>query len=621
MAGARRDLVAQTPSPARAFVLTSAIRALRLMGLGAAAPGGGPPRYPMVCLRHPLAPQRGEKEGLAEATLTITEARSDRTQTVELDPKGMILGRSPRCDVFLDSDQVSRRHASIFQDPFERWILEDLDSRNGTWVGAERVRAVAVVAGQQVRIGPFTLRLLQEIDEQIAPGETGASTTSVVVEDDGAATDVVQGDRTATQPLMGARIAEFNQVEERLARLTSPAELYPEVCRCLTGQIRTLAAVVRLAGGPKQPAGPLEVLACYLGAEDGPVAGSGAKLHISRRILEAVRAGGSPAMRGGSPDRAGGGDLTIVDARHPRAVFAAPLTEGGKSLDVLYLDAPGEQVRPGMLDFVQAVARQIALARKSLLLAEFRAERRVLDEQLAFAREIQGKLTPDVSVFAEAVDVALHYEPAMWVGGDYCDMWRLADGRLAFAVGDVAGKGLPAALVMSNLQAAMQPTMSFCAEPGRAITQINQHLVGKTPEGMFVTLFFGLFDTDTGQLEYVNAGHIPPLIVSAGGGQLVAEPLTGTGHFPVGVLEAEFTACTRPVEPGTGLVIVTDGITEAMGRDDSQLGLDGLRDALLASDARTAEEMMQVATKAADDFRGHYPQHDDVTVFALIRRT
>ena len=196
-------------------------------------------------------------------------------------------------------------------------------------------------------------------------------------------------------------------------------------------------------------------------------------------------------------------------------------------------------------------------------------------------------------------------------------MWQLDDVRLAFAVGDVSGKGLPAALVMANLQAALRITMAFCLEPSDIAAHIDRLLNRNLPERMFVTLFLGLFDPSCGRLEYVNAGHIPPLLVQAGG---AVSPVGRPRHLPLGAGQGAFGTDRQTVERGSGLVIVTDGVTEARSHSDREFGVDALQRLLESTELASSEGLVRAINVALEGFRGALPQHDDVTVFALINR-
>jgi serine phosphatase RsbU (regulator of sigma subunit) len=298
-------------------------------------------------------------------------------------------------------------------------------------------------------------------------------------------------------------------------------------------------------------------------------------------------------------------------------VVCAPIATGKAGLDCLYLDLPADARGESLLEFVQAVVRQVGLVRKGLLWAEVNAERRTLDCQLALARQIQSRLVQTQAPEVPGIDVAVCYQPAMWVGGDYCDLWSLPDGRLAFAVADVAGKGLSAAMVMSNLHAALHTAMSYCPRPAEAVTQVNQHLCGHLPGTMFVTLFLGVLEPRSGQLTYVDAGHGLALLLRRNGQACVLDQMDN----PVlGAFDSAFEARHQELPPGTGLLIVTDGITESLSPASEQFGMARLQAAAAVAPLVSAEQLVQAVLQAASNFRQDGPAYDDLTVLTLLNR-
>ncbi len=434
-----------------------------------------------------------------------------------------------------------------------------------------------------------------------------------VVEDMGSGKMRIAGDQT-NRPLSRSRLKILNEFVDRLSDLADPAGLYPEVCQQLASQPDAAAAIVQIpANDQPLPAAP-RVLACHFGREG---LATGGELRLSRRVLDSVR-NTRQAVQGLSIASQGGGlTLTILDEHSPRTVLCAPITGGNDMTDCLYVDMPANCAGEDALEFVEAMARQICLIRKGLLLAEARAQRRTLDRQLDMARQIQARLVLSRPPAMTGLDIAVSYEPAMWVGGDYCDVWNLADGRLAFAVGDVAGKGLPAAMVMSNLHAALRVAMAYCKEPAEAITRVNRHLYENLEDGMFVTLFAGVMEPATGRLCYVDAGHGQGLFMGADGGLIrVGEP----ANTIVGAFDEEFTSREHRLPPGGGLLIVTDGITESFSPELEQFGIDGLETAVSTAPSDSAHEIVQHVLQAASRFRGDQPALDDMTVLALLNR-
>jgi serine phosphatase RsbU (regulator of sigma subunit) len=536
------------------------------------------------------------------------------TEQVLLDAKGATLGRDTDCDIVLDHDNISRLHARIFQDPFGRWIIEDLESRNGVLVEGKRIKAQAVLPNQKISIRPFTLSLSQEFEQQIVTDSSIQTGVSVV--DKGLEEEVVSYKAGRDGILSTALIGRLNEITGRMLELHSPLELYSEASYCLAKMLDALVAFVRLPPSsdplPKSP----QILAYHFsrGATRESVRQT-SNIHLSKRVLNAVRSTNTPVMARSGPSSDKQLALTIFDEVTPHIVFSAPINDFDGTVDALYLDILEDKSPKEMFDFVEAVARQINYVQRSLIFSEAKAERRILDQQLALARDIQSKLIPRELEHGFEVDVAVCYEPAMWVGGDYYDVWSLEDGRIAFAVGDVSGKGLPAAMIMSNLQAALRTTMTFCTELSTVAEHVNQHLCQNLQDDMFVTLFLGLFDPSTNRLLYVNAGHILPLIMRP---SERAQPLGKATSLPLGIFKSSFEMVAETIHPDTSLLVVTDGITEAGSPDGGQFEMGRLGKLMTDSGAHSAQELVRSVIKGVTDFRHTMPQHDDVTVFALV---
>ncbi|MHC4336682.1 MAG: SpoIIE family protein phosphatase, partial [Planctomycetota bacterium] len=497
------------------------------------------------------------------AATILTILGHGQTRQVELNPKGTVIGRSAQCDVVLECEDVSRKHARMFRDPFGRWIIEDLGSRNGVVINGEPVEAYAVLPGESISIGSFSLSIESSLAEQIKPDVSPQVTASTIV--DYFETEIVSDRSQPAKALSRSCLKQLNEINEQLSKLTSPSALYPEVCRALAQTPQTAALVLRLPEKTEPLPQSPQIITCCLGDNpDDATAQDGTDLHLSRRTLEAVRSTGNAVMA--TSTRSSGADvfLTISDEHRPRAVICAPLSAVTEVVDVLYLDILIDQTTPEIFEFVQAIARQVISVRKSLIFMQAKAEREVLDQQLSLAHDIQSKLMPSEVGPRFGVDMAVCYKPAMWVGGDYCDVWSLENGQIAFAVADVSGKGLPAAMIMSNLQATLRTTMAFCTELSSVAQHVNRHLCQNLRDDMFVALFLGLFDPSENRLTYVNAGHLPPLIMRP---SEPARPLDIANSPPLGIVESPLEKVVEVIPSGSTLVVFTDGITEARSPD------------------------------------------------------
>ena len=551
---------------------------------------------------------------MAETNLIIS-GPAGAAREVLLDALGTTIGRGANCDLVLNHEGVSRLHARIYQDPFDRWVIEDMGSHNGVLVDGERIRAHAISPGEKIMIAAFTLSLSQQIDQKKIVRSSAAYNTIPVV-DRGIEEEVIAYKTDRRKSLSAALIRRLNEFTACLLELAGPSELYSQACENLGTMLDTLVAVVRLPSSDEPLPLTPDILACHFGKDSSDTEDQqGENLHFSKRILEAVRTDKRPVMAKSGPSSASHMVLTVVGDSKPHIVYSAPVNEDGGTVETLYIDILENTSPNQMFDFVEAVAKQITLARRSLLFADAKAERRILDQQLSLARDLQTRLTPKGVENRFEIDISICYEPAMWVGGDYCDVWSLPNGQIAFVVGDVSGKGLGAAMVMTNLQAALRTTMTFCSELAAAAEHVNRHLCQNLRDDMFVTLFLGTFDPLENKLSYVNAGHVQPIVMRP---DQEAQPLNGEVNIPLGIFDQPIKMVVETLPPGSSLVVVTDGITEAPSPDGSRFEIEGLAKAITESGAESAQQLVSAITQKVVDYRQTMAQQDDITIFTLI---
>jgi sigma-B regulation protein RsbU (phosphoserine phosphatase) len=234
------------------------------------------------------------------------------------------------------------------------------------------------------------------------------------------------------------------------------------------------------------------------------------------------------------------------------------------------------------------------------------------EQELERAREIQQSLLPKDIPQLPGFEVAGAWQPARTVGGDYFDVLKLGESRLAICIADVVGKGVSAALLMANVQATVRAFARDSASPAWVCTKVNSVLCGNIPTEKFVTFFYGVLDNDTHTLQYRNAGHPYPIIVSSGSiGQLEQ------GGAVLGVFPAwKYEDSSIKLNSGDRLLLFTDGITEASGSDGLEFGEDNLAAFAKAHSASSASELnnrllAQVTSFCAAQF------HDDATLLVI----
>lgn len=238
-----------------------------------------------------------------------------------------------------------------------------------------------------------------------------------------------------------------------------------------------------------------------------------------------------------------------------------------------------------------------------------------VQSQRDLMQDVQRHLLPTIPRPAN-VDIASRWIPVWTVGGDYYDVIDAGPNRLAICLADVSGKGIAAALIMSNLQAAVRALVSSGLPPECLLTTLNRLLHQRLRKPSFVTMFLGVLDTVSGQFTFVNAGHNPP-ILSMEDGALVG--LQATGPVAGIFAEANYKAVTIELRDGDRLVIYSDGVTEYQNHAGEEFGEARLREVLMREAGKPAEKTCLAIVDALHAFGGDRPYDDDVTMLVVSR--
>jgi sigma-B regulation protein RsbU (phosphoserine phosphatase) len=367
------------------------------------------------------------------------------------------------------------------------------------------------------------------------------------------------------------------------------------------------------------PINPVRVLVC----DDQPDVLEALRLLLKGQGCQAITVD-SPgallrAVRGESFD------LILADLNYTRDTTSgtegldllASLEAQGNSTPVVVMTAWGsvdlavEAMRRGACDFIQKPwdnDRVIAVVRKQ---SESVRKRK---SELEIAANVQQKLFPHQTHHLVTIDYAGHCVAAREVGGDYYDFLDVDDRTVGFVLGDVSGKGVPAALLMANLQACFRSQEPHALlQPAHVLETVNRHFFDSTAAERFATLFFGIYDDRTRSLRYVNCGHVPPLLLRASGDLETLDPTaTMIGAF-------RHWNCTESqvsLNPGDTLLVYSDGVTEAEAPSGEEFGDERLMRCLLDSGGLAAQSLVHCIVENVSEF-SHGSRYDDVTVVAL----
>jgi phosphoserine phosphatase RsbU/P len=237
-----------------------------------------------------------------------------------------------------------------------------------------------------------------------------------------------------------------------------------------------------------------------------------------------------------------------------------------------------------------------------------------LKGDLEVARQIQFGLLPFEPYQKDGISICTAMRPANTVGGDYFDVIQLGEGRLALTVGDVAGKGMPAALLMALLQGSLRTLVSAGLRGGELVAKLNAHLCANIPSNRLITLFYGELDAATGRLAYVNAGHNPPFLLAA------RQPTArlSANAMALGITEeTAFASMTLDLEPGDRLVLYTDGVTEAEDLRDREFGEARLEAWLQANREEPGRRLIDGVIAEVLEHCGAARPRDDMTLMCL----
>jgi len=260
-----------------------------------------------------------------------------------------------------------------------------------------------------------------------------------------------------------------------------------------------------------------------------------------------------------------------------------------------------------MLTVIERAVEHLRLKKESELFQQH------LEEELAEARRIQQFLLPQQSPSIDGLDISIFSLPARQVGGDYHDFIELPAGELGIVVGDVAGKGMPAALLMASVQASLRAYAETSDSPKHIISQVNNLLYRYTESNKFVTLFYGVLNPQSRTLTYSNAGHNYPLIFRKN--ECVWLDSTG---MPCGILEnAQYDEARIKMNPGEIALFYTDGITEAMNSDEIMFGEQRLKNLVSKNSHLNLTDLVNSIRMELSRFVGDEPQFDDLTLVAL----
>jgi sigma-B regulation protein RsbU (phosphoserine phosphatase) len=305
-----------------------------------------------------------------------------------------------------------------------------------------------------------------------------------------------------------------------------------------------------------------------------------------------------------------------------RGHAVVPLIVEGRSIGTLIInDRKPRRLDEEDLRYLRVMANQAAIALEKARLNAEETERQRMEDELAFALQIQLSLLPEGCPSFTGWECAATYRPALKVSGDFYDFFELPDdpGRWGLVIADVSDKGVPAALFMAMCRTTLRSTALSGRLPAQALARANQLILKDSRAELFLTAFYASLEPATGEFSYAVAGHNRPLLLRDAAGDLVELEAKGAvlGMFE----DVELEGREMQIEPGDLLVLYTDGVTEAMDEDLNPFGEARLREVVKGLRGRGAQEALSTVVDQVEDFTRGTPQSDDLTMVILRRLT
>ncbi len=531
-----------------------------------------------------------------------------------LEEDSLVLGRASSADLVLEDRFLSRHHSRIYREE-DRFLIEDLGSRNGTMLNGRAVaEPTQLHAGDVVKISGSVISVFA-MDGSARPVDSAA---------------LGFGEHTIFRKASGL-LASHGQSsnaasEDELRRYVERLNLINEVHRAL-GQSMELDELLELILervfdhlGPEQGA-------IYLRQDDGEleraahraVPGIGAPTFYSRSLVHEVTEKGLAALVFDVESDERFAAAQSIVATGIRSLVAAPLLDDKGTLGMIVLSSRAgiRQFSEDDMELLVSLASIAALRLRNVALLEEAAERKRLEQELALGRRIQVALLPDQLPDIPGYELHAGNIPSRGVSGDYYQVIERSGGECVLMVADVSGKGIAASLLTASLEALSAVPIEDGLPPELICERLSGLLFRRTPPEKYATAFLGILKPESGQLRYTNAGHNPGLLIRASGESEILGP-TGT---PIGLLpDVPYDAGTTSLEPGDTLFLYTDGITEPTDPDDEEYGLERLSTVCIRHrDAALLELAAAIGNDLEDFVRGE-PFPDDRTL-VVVRRS
>jgi phosphoserine phosphatase RsbU/P len=521
----------------------------------------------------------------------------------------LAVGRSSSVELSFPEDAGLSRQHFAFEFEGNEWTVCDLGSKNGTFVNNIPLKARLILKpGDRITAGHLTIVYSPQGDKPSAPkpgvvvfeGESGADTTSASITLGGALSKTMVLERGGAKA--SAALEALINAGMELSKNPPLAELFQTILDLAIKAVNAQRGVVMVL-------------------ENGELvakAHKGEGFRISTAVRDQVlKDKTSFRVQNAQLEEAFKSRQSIVEHR-VHAMMVVPLQTEDQIIGLIYVDSPFvlRVFTEEDLSLLTVMANIAAVRLVTGLLAEIEQAERIMKRELAQAAEIQRGILPEKAPEVPGLDLAGFNAPCRTVGGDYYGFVTYPGGRVGMALGDVSGKGMPAALMVMAFEARLRVLAEDEDSAADVVSRLNKITCENCPSNRFITFFFGILDPAKGDLFYANAGHNPPFVVRASG---EVEVLQGGGPV-LGILPmAPYGQDKARLAPGDLLVIYSDGVTEATNTAEEEYGEERLAQVLRSRRGESPAAIVDAVTESLQQFTSGAPQADDITLVVAKR--
>ncbi len=527
------------------------------------------------------------------------------------------IGRSSMNDLPISDKMLSRQHARIVKDDDGGLVVEDLGSRNGTFLNGDRLSAPQPLkAGDRITLGGVTLKLESESTTRVRIEAGGADALDNTILK--ASAELLRAQHQETDPRLPAEqlskliesLRVVNELTIELLRDVSVDELMKFLMDKVFETLMPDRGVVLLRSRLTNELIPAVVrVAEGMSADD---------IRLSKTLVAQVveKRNGLILM-----DTSTGSGVSLADSIRLsgiKSVLAAPLENEGEVVGLIYVDS-----QVGHRSFEEADLRLLtslanvaaAKIQNARLMAEA-AEKKQMDREFALAREIQQRLLPENPPTILGYELQGSNTASRQVSGDYFDFRVRSDGKVYAAIADVCGKGVGPALLMASLQASFHAWADESVPVAEMTGRLSEAISRRTGPDRFITFFLVLLDPATGEVEYTNAGHNPGILLKCDGSM---QELSSHG-LPLALFPGRPYGSSRfTLTPGDLLCLYTDGVTEANSPDGTEFGFPRLKEFLGGQVGKVPAEIEESLLRELEEHAQGEPFADDRTL-VMVRR-